>query len=128
VSNRNYFGGKERNEHESKKLRDGRSCVGKTAVLGLREGGGRTMAMTVANTDKETIHTAIMDNVEVGSTLLTDEATTYAGMDGLFFVALELLNKFFALEGNSIFRAEYSSTKHKRVCHSEPNRRPLNRC
>lgn len=41
--------------------------------------------MTVPNTDKETIQTAIMDNVEVGSLLLTDEATAYAGMAGLFF-------------------------------------------
>jgi transposase-like protein len=80
-----YFGGKEKNKHESKKLRAGRGAIGKTAVLGLRERGGRTIAVTVANTDKETIQTAIMDNVEVGSTLLTDEATAYTGMAGLFF-------------------------------------------
>jgi transposase-like protein len=80
-----YFGGKEANKHESKKLRAGRGSVGKTAVLGLRERGGRTIAMTVPNTDKETIQTAIMDNVEVGSLLLTDEATAYSGMAGLFF-------------------------------------------
>jgi transposase-like protein len=80
-----YFGGKERNKHESKKLRAGRGAVGKTAVLGMRERGGRTIAMTVANTEKETIQTAIMDNVEVGSLLLTDEAPSYAGMAGLFF-------------------------------------------
>jgi hypothetical protein len=80
-----YFGGKEKNKHESKKLRAGRGSVGKTAVLGLRERGGRTIAMTVASTDRETIQTAILDCVEVGSTLLTDEATAYAGMAGLFF-------------------------------------------
>lgn len=63
-----FFGGKEKNKHESKKLRAGRGSVGKTAVLGLCERGGRTIAMTVANTDKETIQTAILDCVEIGST------------------------------------------------------------
>lgn len=80
-----FFGGKERNKHEHKKLKAGRGTVGKTAVLGLRQRGGRTIAMTVANTDRATIQTAILDNVEVGSTLLTDEATAYEGMGGLFF-------------------------------------------
>jgi transposase-like protein len=80
-----FFGGKEKNKHESKKLRAGRGSVGKTAVLGLRERGGRTIAMTVANTDKETIQTAILDCVEIGSTLMTDEATAYAGIPPIFF-------------------------------------------
>jgi transposase-like protein len=68
-----------------KKLRAGRGSVGKTAVLGLRERGGRTIAMTVKNTGKETIQTAILDNVEVGSCLFTDEATAYAGIPPIFF-------------------------------------------
>ena len=42
-----YFGGKESNKHEAKKLRAGRGAVGKTAVLGMRERGGRTIAMAV---------------------------------------------------------------------------------
>jgi transposase-like protein len=76
-----FFGGKEGNKHEHKKLRAGRGTVGKTAVLGMRQRGGRT----IANIDQATIQTAILDNVEVGSTLLTDEATAYEGMGGLFF-------------------------------------------
>lgn len=39
-----FVGGKERNKHERKKLRAGRGSVGKTAVLGMRERGGRTRA------------------------------------------------------------------------------------
>lgn len=35
-----YFGGKEKNKHESKKLKMGRGTIGKTAVLGMRERGG----------------------------------------------------------------------------------------
>ena len=39
-----YVGGKEANKHKGKKLNAGRGAVGKTAVLGMREKGGRTKA------------------------------------------------------------------------------------
>src|SRR3990167_5360471 len=42
-----YVGGIEANKHASKKLRQGRGAVGKTAVLGMRERGGRTKAMKI---------------------------------------------------------------------------------
>src|SRR6202045_3406519 len=42
-----YVGGIEKNKHESKKLNAGRGTVGKTAVLGMRERGGRTYATVV---------------------------------------------------------------------------------
>jgi transposase-like protein len=80
-----FVGGKETNKHESKKLKMGRGTVGKTAVMGLRERGGCTVAMTVENTDKETLQNVIFDNVQIGSTLMTDEHSSYAGMDGIFF-------------------------------------------
>ena len=75
-----FVGGKEANKHESKKLRAGRGPVGKAAVLGLRERGGRTIAMPIENTDRETLHNAIYDNVELGSTVMTDEAVAYKNM------------------------------------------------
>ncbi len=75
-----YVGGIEKNKHESKKLKAGRGAVGKTAVLGMRERGGRTVAMTVKATDKKTIQGAIQENVSVGSTLHTDEAAAYEGI------------------------------------------------
>ena len=80
-----YFGGKEANKHSGKKLNAGRGTVGKTPVLGLRERGGRTKALPLANTDMDTIHRAIHAHVAVGSTLHTDEAAAYAGIGGLFF-------------------------------------------
>jgi transposase-like protein len=80
-----YVGGIEKNKHEHKKLKAGRGPVGKTAVLGMRERGGRTVAMPIAGTDSETIQRAIHQNVETGSTLHTDEAGAYAGIGGLFF-------------------------------------------
>jgi transposase-like protein len=80
-----YIGGKEVNKHERKKLKAGRGAVGKAAVLGLRERGGRTVAMPVENVDMDTVHRAIHKHVEVGSTLHTDEASAYNGLDGLFY-------------------------------------------
>lgn len=80
-----FIGGKERNKHESKKLRAGRGAVGKTAVLGMRERGGRTRAMTICDTSIETVQPLLFAHIEIGSSLLTDEATAYNGMDGLFY-------------------------------------------
>jgi transposase-like protein len=80
-----YVGGKEGNRHESKKLRLGGGAVGKKAVMGLRQRGGRTIAMPVDKTDKETLQNAIYDNVQLGSTLMTDEALVYKDLNGVFF-------------------------------------------
>lgn len=80
-----YIGGKEANKHESKKLNAGRGAVGKIAVMGMRERGGRTHAKPIASVDTNTLHTAIHSRVEVGSTLHTDEAAAYARIGGLFY-------------------------------------------
>lgn len=80
-----YIGGKEANKHARKKLKAGRGAVGKTAVIGMRERGGRTIAKPIANTDTASLHTAIHTHIEAGSTLHTDEARGYGGIGGLFF-------------------------------------------
>jgi transposase-like protein len=80
-----YVGGKEANKHERDKLKLGRGAVGKAAVLAMRERGGRTIARHVASVDGRTIHAAVLDNVQVGSTVHTDEAAVYPGIDGLFY-------------------------------------------
>lgn len=46
-----YIGGKEANKHASKKLKMGRGSVGKTAVMGMRERGGRTIAKPIDAAD-----------------------------------------------------------------------------
>lgn len=80
-----YIGGTERNRHESKKKKLGRGGVGKVAVLGMRERGGRTIAAPVPAVDVRSLHTAIHRNIETGSTLHTDEHAGYRGLDGLFY-------------------------------------------
>jgi transposase-like protein len=54
-----YIGGKESNKHEYKKLHAGRGTVRKTAVVGMRERGGRTKAKPVKKTDANTLHAEI---------------------------------------------------------------------
>lgn len=68
-----FFGGKEKNKHEHKKLKAGRGAVGKTAVLGMRERGGRTRAQVVQQRNLDFIHGEIHANVEVGSRVKTPE-------------------------------------------------------
>lgn len=77
-----YIGGKERNKHANKKLRLGRGTVGKTAVVGMRERGGRTKAKIVKSVDGLTLHMMVHENVAPGSALHTDE---HRGYDGLGF-------------------------------------------
>ncbi len=80
-----YVGGVEKNKHESKKLKAGRGAVGKTAVLGMREKGGRTKASVISDASANSIHRAVHSNIKTGSTLHTDEHGGYVGLDGLFF-------------------------------------------
>lgn len=82
-----YVGGIEANKHEHKKLKQGRGTVGKTAVLGMKERGkgGRVKAVKIDSTDMQTIQDVIVQNVEVGTMLHTDEAAVYHAMGGLFF-------------------------------------------
>ncbi len=77
-----YVGGKEANKHESKKLHAGRGPAGKTAVLGMRERGGRTRAVPIEATDSDVIHDEIRQHVEPGSAVHTDEFAAYRGLTG----------------------------------------------
>ena len=76
-----FIGGKERNKHQSKKTKAGRGTVGKTAVVGMRERGGRTKAMPIQGTDAENLQAKICANIEQGSTLHTDEHRGYSGIN-----------------------------------------------
>lgn len=79
-----YFGGKEANKHESKKLKMGRGTVGKVAVLGIRERGGRVKGKVLKSTSAEEIQREISASVESRSVLFTDEHSSYAGMPQYF--------------------------------------------
>lgn len=80
-----FVGGLEANKHESKKLRQGRGAVGKTAVLGMRERGGRTRAKVVEIRSIQEIQGEIFSQVETGSQLYTDDHVVFSDLDGLFY-------------------------------------------
>lgn len=80
-----FIGGKEANKHEHKKLRAGRGPVGKTAVLGMRERGGRTLLCPVNERTMQAITARIHGNIELGTQLYSDDGIVFSDLDGLFF-------------------------------------------
>lgn len=80
-----FVGGLEANKHEHKKLRAGRGSVGKIAVLGMRERGGRTHARVQERRNLDDIHGEIHGRVEVGTQLYTDDHICFSDLDGLFY-------------------------------------------
>jgi transposase-like protein len=80
-----YVGGKEWNKHENKKRHAGRGSHTKTAVFGMRQRGGKTVAMPVSNTDAKSLQNVIGSHVDFGSTLNTDEYPSYNGLDGIIY-------------------------------------------
>lgn len=81
-----YIGGKRKNMSNAKRkaLKDtGRGGIGsgKTAVLGMRQRGGKSVAKPIDRTDSATIHAEIVQHVELGSTVYTDEHKSYSGLD-----------------------------------------------
>jgi transposase-like protein len=75
-----YIGGKEMNKHASKKLHAGRGTVGKTIVAGIKQRNGRVVATIVPNTSAKTLQRFIAINVLPGTTVYTDEHSSYVGM------------------------------------------------
>ena len=73
-----FIGGKEANKHADKKLNAGRSAS--KPVMGLRERGGRSIAMPIEGTKAETLRREIYKHVEAGSELHTDEFPGYANL------------------------------------------------
>jgi len=78
-----YIGGKESAKHESKKLNAGRGAVGKTAVMGMRERGGRVNAVVLNGTTSTEMLGHIFTNVQAGSTVCTDEHSSYQALPPL---------------------------------------------
>ena len=79
------IGGKEKGKHSGKKLRAGRGTVAKIPVVGMRDRSGRTKAKPIATADTHNLHAAIIENVETGSMLHTDEHAGYHGLGGMFY-------------------------------------------
>lgn len=75
-----YIGGKEKNKHALKKRRLGRGTVGKQPVFGMRQRTGGVKAFLINGTDRDTLQSAILENVKPGSTIYSDSHSGYEGM------------------------------------------------
>lgn len=81
-SDETFVGGEARNMHASKREKRirGRGAVGKRIVHGLLERGGEVRAQVVESTEQDELKPIVYHNVERGSNLMTDAATSYDGL------------------------------------------------
>ena len=79
-----YFGGKERNKHNNKKIKSGRGTIGKVAVVGAKDReSNKKNVKVIESTDEASLQGFISDNVVVGSIVYTDENKSYTKHSGL---------------------------------------------
>ena len=74
-----YIGGKERNKRADKRG-VGRGTTGKATVAGVKQRGGAVKAAHVADASAAVLLGFVVDNVEYGSTVHTDEWRAYNGL------------------------------------------------
>ena len=77
-----YLGGKEKNKHKSQRSKTKIGKSGKQPVIGMRERGGKTVAMSIKDTTAKTLQKIVRENVEKGSTVCTDDWGAYRGLVG----------------------------------------------
>ena len=77
-----YLGGREKNKHQSKRTEhtQGKSLKTKSAIFGMSERTGRTVAFVVPDTKAETLRAYIGQFVADNATIFTDESSCYAGL------------------------------------------------
>lgn len=79
-----YIGGKEKNRHNSKKIGGGQGGANHTPVLGILERGGKVYALPVKNRKAKTIVPIMVDKVEAGTNVYTDEFRGYISLNKNF--------------------------------------------
>ena len=75
-----YIGGKEKNKHANKRTAGSQGGSGKTPVLGILERGGKVYALPVKNRKARTIVPIMVDTVQAGANVYTDEFKGYVSL------------------------------------------------
>ena len=77
-----YIGGKEKNKHSSKKLRQGRGGVGKAIVAGVKDRHSkRVHAIVVSDTKSATLQDYVNQFRDGDTKVFTDESRSYRGLE-----------------------------------------------
>ena len=81
-----YIGGKNKNRHADKKVKNaqGRSVKDKTPVVGMIERGGKLNAQKVENVKAKTLSGEVIRNVKASANLYTDEWVGYRGLSRIY--------------------------------------------
>lgn len=81
-----YIGGKEKNKHFNKRTphTQGRNTTTKAVVMGLVQRGGKVKAHVVPNVKMHTLESKIIEHVQIGSKLYTDELMSYSKIGKLY--------------------------------------------
>lgn len=77
-----YIGGKEKNKHASKRLKQGRGAVGKFIVIGMKQRNGSVIVKKASDTTAKTLKGFINRNIKQGSNVYTDNFKAYRGLTG----------------------------------------------
>lgn len=75
-----WMGGRERNKHARKRQNASRGTVGKTAVVGALERGGKVRAQPVENVRRESLWPFVETVAAPGAELYTDDNAAYRGL------------------------------------------------
>jgi transposase-like protein len=76
-----WIGGKEANKHANKRTERSQGGAGKVPVLGILERDGKVYAVPVKNRKAKTIVPIMVDKVEAGTTVYTDEFKGYVSLN-----------------------------------------------
>jgi len=81
-----YIGGKEKNKHANKNTENtqGRRTKRKTPVLGIVDRHGKIRACKIDDVQTKTITNKVVENVELGSKIMTDEYKPYKKLGKMY--------------------------------------------
>lgn len=81
-----YIGGKEKNKHQSKRVAgtQGRNLKTKTPVFGMIQRKGNVKAKVVENVKMKTLEKEIIEHVQIGTKLYSDELLSYSRIGTLY--------------------------------------------
>ncbi len=81
-----YVGGKEKNKHFIKRVKgtQGRNVKTKSVVMGMVQRSGKAKASVVPNVKMSTLESKIVENVQIGTQLYTDELLSYSKIGKLY--------------------------------------------